>query len=196
MYTVIGNPRSRTVRVLWLLQEMGVEYDHESIAPHSDEARAANPVGKIPVLLDGDHAFTDSTAILTYLADKHGQFTFAAGTQERAIQDGHTNFLLDEFDACLWAAGRHARYLPEERRVPAVIDSLKWEFERSRRRFVDRLGAGPFLMGDTMTIADIVAAHCGRWAKGTEFPVDQPEFTEYVDRMVARPAFRRAIGAS
>ncbi|MEE9387119.1 MAG: glutathione S-transferase family protein [Paracoccaceae bacterium] len=196
MYTVIGNLRSRTMRVLWLLQEMGLEYEHHPIAPHTDAVRAHNPAGKIPVLLDGDHAFTDSVAIMTYLADKHRQFTFPAGTPKRAIQDGHTNFLLDEFDACLWAAGRHARYLPQERRVPAVIDSLKWEFERSREHFVTRLGAGPFLMGDTMTIADIIAAHCGRWAVNAGFPVEQPEFMEYVDRIVARPAFKQALGGS
>jgi glutathione S-transferase len=107
MYTVIGSVKTRTFRVLWLLEELGVEYAFQPAAPRSPEVLALSPLGKVPVLLDDDHVFTDSTAIMTYLADKHGQMTYAAGTPERAVQDGHTNFLLDEFDACLWAAARH-----------------------------------------------------------------------------------------
>ncbi|MGR3291918.1 MAG: glutathione S-transferase family protein [Paracoccaceae bacterium] len=194
MYTVIGSPRSRTLRVLWLLEEMGVAYKNLAVAPRSEQVTAHYAVGKLPVLLDGDHVFTDSVAIMTYLADKHGQLTFAAGTPERATQDGHTFFLLDEFDACLWAAARHSFVLPEKMRLPAIKDSLKWEFERSAERFVDRLGDGPFLMGDTMTIADILATHCGRWATNANFPINQPAFRAYIDRMVARPAFQRALG--
>lgn len=193
MYTVIGNNRSRTTRVLWLLEEMGLGYENHPVAPRSDQVRAHYPAGKIPVLLEGDHAFTDSTAIMTYLADKHGQFTFAAGTPDRAIQDGHTNFLLDEFDACLWTAARYTMYLPKEHHLPEIKDHLKWEFERSQKRFVERLAGNDFLMGDTMTIADIIAAHCGRWAIGAKFPVNEPEFRIYIDRLCARPAFRRVI---
>jgi len=193
MYTVVGNRRSRTTRVLWLLEELGVDYQLSAANPQSDTARAANPSGKIPALIDGEHVFTDSTAIMTYLSDKHGKLTFSAGTPDRGMQDGHTNFLLDEFDACLWMASRHSYSLPEDMRMPAITDSLKWEFARSCERFLARLGAGPFLMGDTMTIADIIAAHCGRWAKNAGFPVSPPEFSAYVERMITRPAFRRAL---
>jgi len=70
---------------------------------------------------------------------------------------------------------------------------LKWEFARSQKRFVARLGDGPFLMGDTMTIADILAAHCGRWAANAKFDISEPKFADYVARLVARPAFRRAL---
>jgi len=194
MYTVIGGTRSRTLRVLWLLEEMAIPYQHQGAAPRSDDVLAHNPLGKIPVLLDGDHAFSDSTAILTYLADKHAKFTFPAGTPQRAIQDGHTGFLLDEFDACLWMAGRHSFVLPEEHRLPAIKDSLKWEFQRSQKQFATRLGDGPFLMGETMTIADIIAAHCGGWAANAKFPVTEPAFIDYLARVRSRPALARAMG--
>ena len=194
MYTVIGSPRSRTLRVLWFLEEAGIAYEHLPLSPRSDEVKALNPSGKVPVLLEGEKAFTDSTAIMTYLADKHAKLTFAAGTQQRATQDGHTNFLLDEFDGVLWMAARHSFILPEERRVPQIKDSLKWEFERSQARFVERLGEGPFLMGETLTLADIIAAHLGRWATNAKFPITQANFRDYIDRLIARPAFKRATG--
>ncbi len=193
MYTVIGSVKSRTLRVLWMLEELGVDYDHQPASPHSPEVRALNPLGKVPVLLDDGHTFTDSTAIMTYLADKHGELTFPAGSQKRAVQDGHTGFLLDEFDACLWTAARHSFVLPEEKRVPAVKDSLKWEFERSQKQFAERLGGRKFLMGETMTIPDIIAAHCGGWAVSAKFPISEPIFRDYFTRLRSRPAFLRAM---
>ena len=192
MYKIIGNRRSRTTRVYWLLEELGVAYERISARPHAQEVTRINPSGKIPVLLHGEAAITDSTAIMTWLADRHGGLAFPCGSLERARQDSHTQFLLDEFDACLWMAARHTAYLPEEHRVPAVVDSLKWEFSRSQERFAERLGEGPFLMGEKMTIPDIIAAHCGRWAMSAGFPVGHV-LKEYTERLTAREAFARAL---
>ncbi|RMD93533.1 MAG: glutathione S-transferase family protein [Alphaproteobacteria bacterium] len=194
MYTVIGNRRSRTLRVLWLLEELGAPYEHMPAAPQSEAVRAHYPAGKVPVMLVEGEALTDSTAIMQYLADRHGAFTFPAGTLQRARQDGHTHFLLDEFDALLWTAARHSFVLPEDWRLPDVKDSLKWEFETSVERFLGRLGEGPFLMGEQMTVPDIIAAHCGSWAKAAKFPLENPAFEAYLARMFARPAYRRALG--
>lgn len=191
MYTVIGGLRSRTFRVLWLLEELGQGYEHRAAAPRSDEVRAHNTSGKIPVLLDGTEALTDSVAIMTYLTDKYGQFTMPAGTIERAHQDGHTQFISDEMDAALWTAARHSFVLPEEKRVPQIKDSLKWEYDRALNRLAERLGAGPFLMGETMTIPDILATHCGNWAMNADFPEPPKPVADYFDRMRARPAFKR-----
>ncbi len=191
-YTVYGSPRNRGIRVIWMLEELGQSYRLHTDPPRSDAVRAVNPLGKVPVLLDGDAALTDSVAILTYLADKHGALTFPAGTLERARQDARMLFVLDEMDSILWTAARHSFILPEEMRMPDIKTSLKWEFEQAIARFETLLGEGPFLMGDTMTIADIVAAHCGGWAIAARFPVESESFRAYVDRLRARPAFLRA----
>jgi glutathione S-transferase len=193
MYTVIGTTKSRTARVLWMLEELGQPYDRVLAPPRSDDVTALNPGGKIPVLVDDGAPITDSTAIIQYLADKHGALTYPAGTLDRARQDSLTQFLLDEFDAALWMAARHSFILPEELRHSAITDSLKWEFERSQKVLADRMGAGPFLMGEVMTVPDIICAHCGFWAKGAKFPISQPGYSAYLDRMRARPAYQRAM---
>jgi len=192
MYTIFGGVRSRAFRVLWMLEELGLDYKHEAAAPRSEGVTALYPAGKVPVLLDGDAVLTDSTAILTYLADKHGALTFPAGTIERAKQDGHTHFILDEMDALLWTAARHTFILPEDKRVEAVKDSLKWEYERSLERLDSRLGNGPFLMGETVTVPDLIAAHCLGWATSAKFPEPSANLQAYVNDMRARPAFRKA----
>jgi len=195
MYTIIGGIQSRAMRVLWLLEELGVDYTHLPAAPRSDEVKAHYPAGKIPVLLEGDTALSDSTAILTYLADKHGKFTFPAGTLQRAQQDGHTQFLLDEFDALLWTASRHSFVLPEAMRIGAIKDSLKWEYQHSLERLEQRLGDGSYLMGDTMTVPDIIAAHCAGWAASARFPQPNAKLQGYFDKLRSRPAFQRAANA-
>ncbi|MDA5092907.1 glutathione S-transferase family protein [Aliiroseovarius sp. KMU-50] len=190
--TVIGPVPSRTFRVLWALEELGLEYTHHPHMPQSDDVRTHNPAGKVPVLIEDGVTLTDSTAILTYLADKHGRLTYPAGTIERAHQDGFTGFLLDEFDACLWTAARHSFILPEERRVPEVKDTLKWELARSVDELMRRKRPGPFLMGENMTIADIIAGHCGTWAENARFDVQNEEFRTYLKSLTTRDAYKRA----
>lgn len=191
-YTVVGTRSSRAFRVLWLLEELGQPFEHIKAEPQSDGVIPFNPAGKVPVLIDTGTPVTDSTAILQYLADKHGAFTHRAGTLERARQDSLTQFLLDEFDAALWMAARHSFVLPEELRMASIKDSLKWEFERSQKVLIDRFSEGPFLMGGQMTVPDIILTHCGNWALAAKFPITQHRLSDYLAMMRDRPAFKRA----
>ena len=75
MYTIIGTAKSRSFRVLWMLEELGQAYRHVPANPHGEGVVEFNPAGKVPVLIDDGTPITDSTAILTYLADRHGRFT-------------------------------------------------------------------------------------------------------------------------
>jgi glutathione S-transferase len=194
-YKVIGNTKSRAIRVLWMLEELGLPYEHVPAAPRSEEVTRFNPAGKVPVLVVDHIPITDSVAIMTYLGDRHGGLTHPAGTIERARQDSLTQAIIDEFDATLWMAARHSFILPEERRVPEVKDSLRWEFERAQEAFVPRMAEdGPFLMGETMTIPDILLAQCMGWAINAKFPVTEP-FRAHATRMRDRPAFARASAA-
>lgn len=192
MYTLIGTKASRALRVLWTLEELGLDYQHVPATPGAAEVLAVNPRGKIPVLLIEGEAFTDSVAIMHFLAERHGGLTHAAGTLERLRQDSLTQFLLDEFDALLWTAARHSFILPVEQRVPDIKPSLKWEFARSQQALVARMGPGPFLMGARLSIPDILLAQCLLWARGAKFELVEPALSDHLQRMTARPAFARA----
>jgi len=90
MYKLIGTPVARPFRVLWALEELGLDYEVVPAPPRSDEALQYNPSGKVPVLVEDDDIVIDSVAIVQYLADKHGNLTYPAGTIERAKQDSFT----------------------------------------------------------------------------------------------------------
>ena len=192
MYRVIGTVKSRAFRVLWMLEELGQTYDLVAASPRSDEAKTFNPLGKIPALVDGDAVLTDSVAIMTYLADKHGKLTAPAGTAARARQDATTLWLIDEMDALLWTASKHSFILPEKLRVPAMTPTLHKEFARNMDTLSGMVDAGLFLMGDDITLPDILAVHCLGWAFGAGFPALPDPVKAYSKRLRARPAFRAA----
>lgn len=189
MYSVIGKVNSRAFRVLWALEELGQPYELVDALPQSETALAHNALGKIPAMKDGDTILTDSVAIMTYLADKHGALTAPAGTLERARQDAMTLWLIDEFDAILWAGAKHSFVFPEDLRVPDVKPSLRAEFARSVGNLAKRID-GEFLMGDQLTITDILAVHCLNWAIGAKFAVENEVVDTYAKNLRSRDAFK------
>lgn len=189
MYKVYGAYMTRAFRVYWALEELGLSYDRVDAGPQSPEIRAVSPPGKVPALEVDGTLLTDSTAILTYLADKHGGLTYPAGTLDRARQDSVTMRWLDEVDAVLWTAARHRFALPKEQRVEAVIPSLAWEMERNMARLEDSF-EGPYLAGDMFTIADIIAVHCLGWAFSAKLSAGGDKLKAYGKTLRNRPAFQ------
>jgi glutathione S-transferase len=193
-FTLVGSGKTRAFRVLWMLEELGVEYEYQAAFPQGDEISKLNPSGKVPALIADGTTIIDSVAINTFLADYHGKLTFAAGTLDRAAQDSFTQFILDELDAVLWTAARNSFILPKELRVAEIKPTLRWEFDRSVRVLEGRMKDGPYLMGDMFTLADILLVHTMNWAEAAKFdvPTEGP-LGEYLDRVRARPAYIEAM---
>jgi len=189
VYKVIGSIKTRAMRVLWAMHEIGLEYEHIKASAQSEEAKLVNPSGKVPSLNVDGTIINDSTAIITYLADKHGQLTYPAGTIERAKQDSLTQFILDELDAVLWTAARHTFVLPEEKRVKGIKKTLRWEFSKSLKTLDDRMIEGPNLMGEKFTIPDIILTHIGGWARVAKFDVPDGRLRDYFRHQIKRPAY-------
>ncbi|MFT6775255.1 MAG: glutathione S-transferase [Paracoccaceae bacterium] len=195
MYTVVGSPFTRTMRVLWMLEELGQSYELTPAKPHSPEVLAVNPSGKVPVLVVDGVGITDSLAIITYLADKHGALTYPAGTLDRARQDGFSQFAADVLEGPLWTAARHGFILAEEERVAAVRPVCKAEFQRGLVVLEKILGDGPYLMGETFTIPDLLVGHLANWAEnGSKWELPATgKVAEYLARVRSRPALAAAL---
>jgi glutathione S-transferase len=99
--------------------------------------------------------------------------------------------LLDGDDILTDSVAKHSFAFPEELRVPAVKESAKAEFARSADVLADRLD-GPYLVGDTMTHADILACHCINWSIGANFPRVDDRLAKWAASMSDRPAFKAA----
>ena len=194
MYTLIGGANNRTFRVLWMLEELGLPYQRQDALPHDALVRGKSPLGKLPVLVVDDVPLTDSVAILTWLADSTGKLTAPAGSIARAQQDGVTQQIVDELEGQVWVAARHSFILPKERRVPEIKPTLAWEFARNCDVLATRM-QGDFLMGNEMTVPDLLLTHCLDWAAVAKFEVPNEALQAYADRMRSRDAYRRAVAS-
>jgi glutathione S-transferase len=192
--TVIGHPQSRTMRVIWMLEELGLSYELHPFPPQSDEVRALNPLGKIPVLKEGGEVLTDSVAICTYLADRHGRLTAPAGTLARARQDALTQFVVDEVEGALWTAAKNSFIHPQDLRVPEIKRVCRAEFATAMDRATLFLGDGPWLAGDDFTLPDLLLGHCAGWARSAKFDLPSDgSLADYFARVTKRPAFLAAM---
>ena len=192
MLQVFGRVKSRTFRVVWLLEELKTPYELIEVAPRSEEARKVYKNGKIPFILDNKNLISDSVAILTYLSDKHKNFTETSGSIVRAKQDAFTFRILDEFEALLWVAAKHTYIFPTEKKVPEIINILKWEFTRNQEKLVDEFSIENFLCGEKFLVPDILLVHCLVWAKSMDFPICD-RLIKYLDKLSCRPAYQKAF---
>ncbi len=187
----MGTRASRAFRVLWMLEELGLNYEHKPLQPHSKELVKLSQQGKIPVLIDEDRVISDSTAILTYLAEGYNHFTFYPGSQEKARQDSMTHQILCDLESCVWSAAKHSFVFPKERRVADLKPTLKWEFSKEAAALCECLELDEYLMGNVMTIPDFILTHCLDWAEVAKFDKIPPKMESYLERMRSREAYQR-----
>jgi len=191
MRDLYGSVRSRAFRVRWMLEELELDYSYHAEPPRSKKVVALNRSGRVPVLVEDGEVMTDSVAIMTFLADRAGQFTYPPGTVERARQDALTFRVIDDMDAILWTAAKHSFVLPEDWRQPQIKATLSLEFERNAKALAEDL-TGDYLTGDSPVIPDFLLAHCWGWAELAHMPRHAPALDAHCARMRARPAFARA----
>ncbi len=196
MYTLIGSPMTRASRVVWCLEELGLEYKIIPAMPGSDEAKQYNPSGKVPALLVGDDVIIDSIAICQYLADKHGGLTYPAGTIERAKMDSFVHFAADEVDHACWVWSKHDWIYTEPLKAENVKPACALEFKKAMQHLEERLGDNKYAMGDKFTVPDIILGQCAGWAEVMcKFPIPEGKIADYFARVRARPAFKKAMSA-
>ncbi|QDL90865.1 glutathione S-transferase family protein [Paroceanicella profunda] len=192
-YTLYGHGRSRAMRVAWMLEELGQEFDWRPVLPRSGEMRRISPLGKVPVLVVDGTPLRDSVAIVQYLADSHGALTAPAGTLERARQDALTQFCVDEIEGALWTAAKNSIIHPVGLRVPAVKAVCRHEFAVALDTLAGLLGAGPWAMGERFSVPDILFGHCAAWAKLAKFELPGGPVGAYFTRLAERPAWGRVL---
>ncbi|MEL7088346.1 MAG: glutathione binding-like protein, partial [Planctomycetota bacterium] len=67
------------------------------------------------------------------------------------------------------------------------------EFRRSQATLMSRMGNNEFLLGDRMTVPDIILTHCMNWAMTAKFPISEARLEQYTERMRARPAYQSVV---
>ena len=184
---------TRSIRVRWTLQELGVAFEPIVVNLLAGEHRrpeflALNPAGKIPVLVDGELVLTESIAIVLYLAEKYPQGgLLPSDLAGRAQVQRWLLFAATELEQPLWRISRHTALYPEHERLPAEVALARRDFADMAAVVDEHMRGRAFVAGDRVTVADLVLAYTLDWGGEVGLLGDFPELGAYVERMYARP---------
>ena len=193
-------PNSRAGRIVWLLEELGLEYEVNKMAFHpkdlkSDEHRQRHPLGRVPVLDDGDVSIYESGAIVEYVMARHGD-----GGLKPAVDAPEFPEYLQWFHYCegmvmppINTIIVHTILLPPERRNEETLGQAQRLLGRTVAPVESALEGREYLIGD-FSAADVMLGHslfmANRLGQVSE---KMANVKGYVKRIEERPAFQTAI---
>ena len=196
-------PNSRAGRIVWLLEELGLPYEINKMAFHprdlkSDEHRARHPLGRVPVLDDGDISIFESGAIVEYVLERHRN-----GGLKPAVDDSRFPDYLQWFHYCegmvmppINTIVVQTLLLPEDRRDATALGQAQRLLTRALGPVDEALAGNDYLIGD-FSGADIMLGHASFMANRLGGVSDEmTDLKSYVERIAARPAFQTAITMS
>ena len=189
---------SRSQRILWLLEELGAPYEivhYQRMSPiplAPPELKAVHPLGKSPVITDGDITIAESGAIIEYILDKYGNGRLrpAAGTRDHVKYIEWLHYA--EGSAMLpLLLHLYLGFLGDA--AAALKPRVDAEIQSNLSYIRDALAGRDFLVGNGLSGADIQIVFVLEAANASGFLDTHPVLRTYLEAMQARPAYKRAI---
>jgi glutathione S-transferase len=198
--TLYHCPGARSMRVVWTLEEMGLDYELRTLPfpPRvlQKDYLGINPLGTVPYFIDGRTRMTESAAICQYLVETRGPAPLAVRTDE-ADYGAYLNWL-HYSDATITFPQtivlRYSMLEPQERRLPQAVEDYRGFFLGRLRAVEAALADGrDYLCAERFTIADICVGYALYLARMLKIEdAFTPRIGAWWERLSARPAFRRA----
>lgn len=198
MIKLHGVPRSRTMRPLWMLEELGVPYENVKVSFVGDarkpEFLRLNPNGHIPVLQDGDFVLWESMAINLYLARKYGKGLWPKTPEDEGRAFQWSLWSMTELETPVLTALMHRMILPEKERDPKKAAEGAEAFKQPLSVLEGALAGKEYLAGGAFSVADLNVASLIAWAQMAGLDLSgAPNVTGWLGRCTARPAFARVL---
>ncbi|WP_374942962.1 glutathione S-transferase family protein [Sphingomonas sp.] len=189
---------SRSIRVLWLLEQLGVPYELVSY-PRTEAFRAppelakVHPLGKSPVIVDGDLVLAESSAILRQIHDRHGKgaLTPPRDTDDHARHDEWLDYAESGAAAPIITLLKARKNVEDQVAISEAASAV----DRPLSYIAQGLGDGPWLMGSQLTLADMQMSYLLALAEATGALEAHPRLARYLGRIRAHPAMVRAVEA-
>lgn len=206
MIRLYGSPITRAQRVMWMLEELGLEYEQlgagvptllGELVPR-EEIERLNPSGKVPVLVDGDQVLTESFGINLYLAMCYESELTPRSTEEWAKAFQWTTWVATEVERDLGISiglrrsGMISR-APDRLREHEAF--AQWGARMALGTLETALAAEPWLVGGRFTVADLNIASLLALAPPAGIAFDDlPRVRKWLGECLARPAARSVWG--
>ncbi len=196
MLTLYGHAKSRAVRTLWMLGELGIAYNHKDFLPRSPgtqtpEFKALNPNARVPVIDDDGFILSESMAINFYLAKKHKSPLLPSDLKTEALVLQWSLWETDRLDRQIVNHARHTSDLPEAERKPEAAKEAWNECVAAFDVLEATLGKSEWLTGSSFTAADLNVA--GAMFRGLVLDLSKwPKTQAWLKRCWDRPAAQKA----
>ena len=197
MLQLYGNPKSRAMRCMWMLEEIGEPYQLIEKSTRADDLQTAdylrlNPNARIPTLVDGDVVLWESMAINIYLAQKYEGPMHFANPEMLGLAAQWSFWAMLEMEDLLLDLLQHRALLPEFVRDPSYAERDELLLRKPLGILNTALAGQEFLVGDSFTVADLNVASILAWGKMARLGLSvHPEVTRWLDDCLARPAYSR-----
>jgi len=193
MITLYYATQSRSIRALWMLEEIGQPYRRQRIDIRADdhprpEFLKASPLGKVPAIADGETTVAESGAVLLYLAERFPE----AGLAPPAGDPTRGRFLQWLF----FAAGNiEGAYMERLRGLQPEPRSSGWgSFERTIAAIEQAVTPGPWVLGERFSAVDVLLGIDLYYGQEVlKIVPRRPAIDAFLERCRARPALHRAI---
>ena len=196
MLRIYGAARSRGIRVLWMANELGLQFEHKDYLPRSEptktsEYRALNPNGRVPTIDDDGFILSESMAINFYLAKKHGSPLYLKDPKHEALALQWSLWETDRLDRQIVNYVRHSKELPEAERKADVAAAMWQEVTESLDVLEKALAKSEWLAGPQFSVGDLNVA--GALYRGLFIDLSKwPKTEAWLKKCWERPAAKRA----
>jgi len=192
-------PQTRAVRILWLLEELGLPYELERVdflPPAESFFVQQTPLGKLPTIEDGDVVMCESGAIVEYILERYGEGRLAppVGSRARATYLQWLHFAESTAFPPLGIIVWLSRYREDSEDHRAIIDDARGRAAKGFEFLQREMGDNAYLVGDGFTGADIMMGFTLVAARVLGVLDDRyPTLNAYLERLMQRPALQRTL---
>ena len=189
---------TRSIRIVWLLEELGIPYELATVAfkPPRHSFEQNTPSGKFPVIEDGELVMFESGAILEYLIEKYGKGRLAPaiGSPDRGPYLQWVHFAEATAFPPIGDVARHTMFLPEADRIPKVAEDGRVRAINALDVLERTLAGKEYLVGNELSGADIMMGYFLMAARMLGVVgATHPNVGAYWARLAARPGLQKAL---
>jgi len=198
--TFWGAGTARTIRPIWVAEELGLSYELKPIGPRTGETQTKeytelNPKQKVPFCMDGDLKLSETIAICRYLINKYGS-TGALQTpgtiEAQAKEDEWLAFIYGELDeTSLYVMRRHGALASIYGEAPAAVEAAGAYVKRQLNVIHKHMRGREYVLNESFSLPDIFLTTCLNWVNAYEIELES-ELEQYRVRIVQRKAYIKA----
>ena len=196
MLRIYGSAKSRALRTLWMVGELGIPYEHKDWLPRAPETKtpeyhALNPNDRVPTIDDDGFVLSESMAINLYLAKKHKSPLYPADPKNEALALQWSLWETDRLDRQIVTYCRHTKDLPAAERKADVADAAWKEIVPAFDALEAALTKSEWLAGPAFSVADLNVAAALYRALTLDL-AKWPHMQAWFKRCWERPAAKKA----